>query len=894
MVTTTTFAGLETKLTVSNAGTGAGLPGNTVQTKTSYRDAQGRLERVVDTEGNVLRYEYDALGNVVKTDAGGVITTLAYDLRGRKTRIDEAASGTTRFFYNALGELVRQIDQKGQVVTLDYDRLGRLVRRDIDGGEAAVWRYDGCPMGIGKLCDVSAAGPQRYMRTHRYDALGRDTSTTVAFEGAGELTTSVAFDPNTARVARFTYPTGFAVGYDYSPSGALQRVRAAEGNALLWRADRVDQFGRVIESTLGNGLTTTRSYDPGDGRLVGLSTGAGGAIQNLQYQFDPIGNLLSRRDDSAAVGTIERFSYDALNRLREWTVSGAALGGQIDTQSASYSPIGNILTKSDAGRYIYGAQSPSGRTLPHALVALIGPQGAQFSYDENGNMLSGAARRFEYTAGNLVRAVSRGENGIEYLYGPEQQRIRQVVSSPAGTATTYYLNGLDSLGLTYEREQRSGGTVEHRHYLSAAGSVFGILNIKTKTIEGAGAGGQASPPRTELRYLHRDALGSVGAITDGAGELVERLAYDPWGKRRFPSRQADPQGGLGAQTGERTSARGFTLHEHLDEVGLVHMNARLYDPLLGRFTAADAIVDGPLDLQGYNRYSYGQNNRLAGADPSGNSFWSGLNPFSSRNLDVLFNTLANPFSAHQVHALIHRDPGIQIGDQTVQRYPVVGQIAQVAVVAVVSYFTFGTGAVAAGAISGPWAVAAIAGAAGASAALTTNALGGDSSDYWRAGLISAATTAAFYGVGAATGGFTGIEGAVIKIGAHALVGCASAAASGGECAHGAVAAAIGKGVSFGLGAVFNQPDGSKWLAHQKVIGFIATSVAGGTASALSGGKFANGAMTAAFGYLLNQMARGGVAGAAARGGPVGGVRQADIGLVFKGIAEALVIDCRYC
>ena len=549
------------------------------------------------------------------------------------------------------------------------------------------------------------------------------------------------------------------------------------------------------------------------------------------------------------MGTIERFSYDALNRLREWTVSGAALGGQIDTQSASYSPIGNILTKSDAGRYIYGAQSPSGRTLPHALVALIGPQGAQFSYDENGNMLSGAGRRFEYTAGNLVRAVSRGENGIEYLYGPEQQRIRQVVSSPAGTATTYYLNGLDSLGLTYEREQRSGGTVEHRHYLSAAGSVFGILNIKTKTIEGAGAGVQASPPRTELRYLHRDALGSVGAITGEEGQLVERLAYDPWGKRRFPSGQADPQGGLGAQTGERTSARGFTLHEHLDEVGLVHMNARLYDPLLGRFTAADAIVDGALDLQGYNRYSYGQNNPLAGADPSGNSFWSGLNPFSSRNLDVLFNTLANPFSAHQVHALIHRDPGIQIGDQTVQRYPVVGQIAQVAVVAVVSYFTFGTGAVAAGAISGPWAVAAIAGAAGASAALTTNALGGDSSDYWRAGLISAATTAAFYGVGAATGGFTGIEGAVIKIGAHALVGCASAAASGGECAHGAVAAAIGKGVSLGLAEKF----GTTWSTQEKVIGFIATSVAGGTASALSGGKFANGATTAAFGYALNHL-----------------------------------------
>ena len=47
---------------------------------------------------------------------------------------------------------------------------------------------------------------------------------------------------------------------------------------------------------------------------------------------------------------------------------------------------------------------------------------------------------------------------------------------------------------------------------------------------------------TELRYLHRDALGSVNAITDEQGQLVERLAYDPWGKRRYPNGGADPEG----------------------------------------------------------------------------------------------------------------------------------------------------------------------------------------------------------------------------------------------------------------------------------------------------------------------------------------------------------------
>ena len=351
----------------------------------------------------------------------------------------------------------------------------------------------------------------------------------------------------------------------------------------------------------------------------------------------------------------------------------------------------------------------------------------------------------------------------------------------------------------------------------------------------------------ELRYLHRDALGSVNAITDEQGQVIERLAYDPWGKRRHPSGRADPAGELTA----RSTDRGFTMHEHLDEVGLVHMNARLYDPRLGRFTSADSIVDGALNLQGFNRYSYGQNSPTAGADPSGHSFWSSLNPFSSQNLDALFNHLSNPFSAHELHTLIHRDPGIQIGDQLVQRYPVVGQIAQVAVVAVVSYFTAG--------LAAPWAAAAIAGAAGGSAAMTTYAQGGDSGDYWRAGLVSAATAAAFYGVGQAT---VGMDGAV-KIGAHALVGCASAAASGGECAHGAMAAAVGKSVSLGLELKFG-PSGADWAPHEKVIGFIATTVAGGTASALSGGQFANGAMTAAFGYLLNHL-RGRISNMIGRG-----------------------------
>jgi YD repeat-containing protein len=71
----------------------------------------------------------------------------------------------------------------------------------------------------------------------------------------------------------------------------------------------------------------------------------------------------------------------------------------------------------------------------------------------------------------------------------------------------------------------------------------------------------ASQQAASLRYFHHDQLGSVAAVTDEAGSIVERMAYDPWGKRRGVDGAADGTDGLVG----RTTDRGFTEHEHLDE-----------------------------------------------------------------------------------------------------------------------------------------------------------------------------------------------------------------------------------------------------------------------------------------------------------------------------------------
>ncbi|SSZ47239.1 RHS repeat domain-containing protein [Bergeyella zoohelcum] len=70
--------------------------------------------------------------------------------------------------------------------------------------------------------------------------------------------------------------------------------------------------------------------------------------------------------------------------------------------------------------------------------------------------------------------------------------------------------------------------------------------------------------------------------------------------------------------------RGYTSHEHLFEVGLIHMNGRLYDPLLRRFLNADEHIQDPYNTQNYNKYGYVYNNPLMYNDPSGEFIFTAL------------------------------------------------------------------------------------------------------------------------------------------------------------------------------------------------------------------------------------------------------------------------------
>ena len=108
------------------------------------------------------------------------------------------------------------------------------------------------------------------------------------------------------------------------------------------------------------------------------------------------------------------------------------------------------------------------------------------------------------------------------------------------------------------------------------------------------------------------------AITDLNGKLVEARHFDAWGK------VLGITDGNGNKLDKLLLDRGYTGHEHLTSVGLIHCNGRLYDPALHRFLMPDNYIQDPFNTQNFNRYGYCLNNPLKYTDPNGEIIWAAV------------------------------------------------------------------------------------------------------------------------------------------------------------------------------------------------------------------------------------------------------------------------------
>lgn len=389
-----------------------------------------------------------------------------------------------------------------------------------------------------------------------------------------------------------------------------------DGFIYYWQRTNTDAYDHTTSEVLGNGLANSYVHSQKTGRVRVIATHKASDVVSqsnrlnnihikndyryLSYDYDNWGNVTQRYDRN--LGLNERFTYDLLDRVTRSTplledrnqhgVNNPDFNRNFDYR---YDNLGNIIYKTDVGSYRYNSSHK------HAVTQA---GDTTYSYDAVGNMVlatknNKTERIITWTDFNKPQRITRNGHTTSFEYDANQNRFYREDSS--GKQTLYFSNFYEQV---YDTKTK---LVEHKQYVYADGKLIALHIIKLDSLKRL--------KDKQIRYMHYDALESVDMITDGYGLVVERRSFDAWGKARKLLWQDLNNPATLVQFS--LTNRGFTGHEHLEEVSLIHMNGRVYDPDLGRFISADPMIQAPFMTNSFNRYSYVMNNPLKYHDPTG-------------------------------------------------------------------------------------------------------------------------------------------------------------------------------------------------------------------------------------------------------------------------------------
>ena len=535
--------------------------------KSTTVNADGTTASVTDN-GGTITYYYHKTGAIDHITAPGKTVTFGYDTYGRRTSVNDQSYGNVSYSYNNFSELTTQATPSA-TYTMTYDLLGRPLTVSTETLEKT-FVYDTRKEGMLSTVGLTENGESSSVNYY-YDNLGRVSSVTENHSGES-FTTGYTYNTY-GQPASMKYPNNFTVKYSYS-NGQLQYVRR-EDNTLIWQGVGQHPNGSYTESTLGNGLTTQINYNNYNfvTGISALNTSTSTYVMNQHYTWDMVHGQMTGRSDLVK-GLNESYTYDPQGRLKTFT---DAQGSQHTMQ---YSSSGDITSKYDAGTYTYNT-SHKGAVEELDPVTGIDP-------------LTGEEQEIDYTDYDKVNEILQEGKQLNIYYGPGfgRSRTEMRVSGHLEKTKLYASGGL------YETQTDDQGHERQLCYIMGGNGLCAVYEVSGTT--------------GTMYYTHTDHLGSVNAVTNQNKTVVEEMSFDAWGRRRNPANWTYS----GVPT-THTIDRGYTGHEHLDQFGLINMNGRMYDPLLGRFLSPDKFVQAPGNTQNYNSYSYCLNNPLKYTDPSG-------------------------------------------------------------------------------------------------------------------------------------------------------------------------------------------------------------------------------------------------------------------------------------
>ncbi|MGU9938522.1 RHS repeat-associated core domain-containing protein [Empedobacter brevis] len=578
------------------------------RTTSQETDALGNVIRSTDAGGSIT-FAYNPAGQQLSAGYGANVVTTKYDHWGRKSEFHDPSNGTYRYTYDVLGnpvyfdspkgrksysynikgQLIKQIEtandgSTAKDITLTYNAKGQLTKRtgtakNIKGvldTYSSTATYDT----QGRLVESSEISNGRYFMQKgiTYDDKGRITSYEKSLYSSGQYTKALIENV-----------------YD-AWSGALYQLKDKNSGAILWQLEETLAGGQVTKAKLGK-AAVVNNYDYNTMlSSIKHTSSVTPTIVDINYSFDAIKNELTSRITSGDISIIEGFNYDNNNRLTEWTnpVTGDMHKNVYDTQ-------GRITENNQVGKINFGT---NGSIYRPSSIDLNAFGKAHYANDN--------IQRIKYNENNDPTFIDGVAGDAAFSYG--LSNMRQVVSYGGN----FEVNSQGQFTKYYSEDASFEVTVDHttgkeKHILYIGGSPYdaNILYLK-----------DFNQSQATYHYLHKDYLGSILAITDSNGKKVEQRHYDAWGNLthlKIGTTAVITDQILIKQT-QLLLDRGYTSHEHFQELGIIHMNGRLYDPILRRFLNADENIQDPYNTQNYNKYGYVMNNPLMFNDPSG-EYW---------------------------------------------------------------------------------------------------------------------------------------------------------------------------------------------------------------------------------------------------------------------------------
>lgn len=603
---------------------------------------------------SVTNYTYDGslpvtidyIDNSEPVASNRTLTTISYDNYKRVSTIVEEKFNVSKFSrtfsYDALGRIdtetkLAEIGGKSSSVFTKNEYKNGELHKVLDINNKVLWQAN-ILNAKGQILESETGNGIKTVNTYNNDGYLSEIKFDKINSGGNVLTLNTLFDKNTDNLTSRTNSSfgNYTENFEYDEIDRLTKFTNRLG---VEEAQSYDISGNILSNNLG-----TYEYDPvkkSQNTAINLSLEAEGYYYNRVGIFNE--SMEDRKGWLYFSGNQQSLSFDDTRK----TTGKYSL--KINNSSTEYEysiPINNAVdTQYNISCGIYQNSPDAGR-----ITVYMYEEGKSFpsltgeAYSYNVGRWGHASRNVNIPANiRRLRIKLANDTGEDVWFDDVQ--IRKSIDVPPGVRTlnvTYnafkspseiFESGIERVGFTYNcdngRSTMYYGDLKldklerslRKHY-----SADGTMEIKENRTTGLfefvtyiGGDGYSAPiavmsdgTTPKYLYLHRDYQGTILAVTNDSGTIVEKRLFDAWGSI------IKVQDGVGnTLSGLTILDRGYTGHEHLQNLGLINMNARLYDPVIHRFLQSDNYIQDITSTQNYNQYGYVLNNPLKYIDPSG-------------------------------------------------------------------------------------------------------------------------------------------------------------------------------------------------------------------------------------------------------------------------------------